>query len=248
MNLMVKSKVEVPELIEKRRGQIVKAAIDLFGKHGYHVTTIREIAGHADVSIGTIYQYVSDKEDVLFLALIQVLDDYLRTIPDALEGVVDPLARFQAAVYAYCAVNGERIDATLLAYRETKSLRKARRNLIKQKEIETNKLIAACIEDCIAAGLFYNVDVELFTYQIVMFSHSWALKAWRFRRLMSLNEYVGRGLNLMLNSVLTESGKKAFFDLMRTQAETAKMALPAVDGSRRRRVRVRARSGPSFGS
>src|SRR3974377_1690933 len=146
MSLTVKSKVEVPELIEKRRGQIIKAAIDLFGKRGYHVTTIREIAGHADVSIGTIYQYVSDKEDVLFLALIQVLDDYLRTIPDALEGVVDPLARFQAAVYAYCAVNGERIDATLLAYRETKSLRKTRRNLIKQKEIETNKLIAAFIE------------------------------------------------------------------------------------------------------
>jgi hypothetical protein len=50
---------------------------------------------------------------------------------------------------------------------------------------------------------------------------------------VSLNEYVARGLNLMLNSVLTESGKKAFFDLKRTQAETA------VDGSHRRRVRAR---------
>jgi hypothetical protein len=105
--------------------------------------------------------------------------------------------------------------------------------LIKQKEIETNKLIATCIEDCIAAGLFNDVDVELFTHQIVMFSHSRALKAWRFHRLMSLNEYVARGLNLMLNSVLTESGKKAFFDLKRTQAETV------VDGSHRRRVRAR---------
>jgi AcrR family transcriptional regulator len=75
MSLTVKSKVEVPELIEKRRGQIIAAAIELFGKNGYHSTTIRDIAKRAEVSIGTIYQYVSDKEDVLFLALIEVLDD-----------------------------------------------------------------------------------------------------------------------------------------------------------------------------
>lgn len=210
MNLMVKSKVEVPELIEKRRGQIVKAAINLFGKRGYHVTTIRDIAGQANVSIGTIYQYVTDKEDVLFLALIEVLDSYLRCIPAALEGVVDPLTRFQVAVHAYCAVNGEKIDATVLAYRETKSLRKQRRILIMQKEIETNKLIAACIEDCISAGLFNKIDVELFTYQIVMFSHSWALKAWHFHGLMSLDDYVERGLKLMLNSVLTPKGEQVY--------------------------------------
>lgn len=239
MNLMVKSKVDVPGLIEKRRGQIVKAAIHLFGKHGYHVTTIRDIAEHAKVSIGTIYQYVSDKEDVLFLALIEVLDGYLRCIPTALDGVVDPLTRFQVAVHAYCAVNGEKIDATLLAYRETKSLRKARRILIMQKEVETNKLITACIEDCIAAGLFNAIDVELFTYQIVMFSHSWALKAWRFHRLMSLDDYVERGLNLMLKSVLTAKGAQVFGQMDRKQVGGAKSSSAAADAALARWARRR---------
>lgn len=239
MNLMVKSKVDVPELIEKRRGQIVKAAIHLFGKRGYHVTTIRDIAGNANVSIGTIYQYVSDKEDVLFLALIEVLDSYLRCIPAALEGVVDPLARFQVAVHAYCTVNGEKIDATVLAYCETKSLRKARRSVIMQKELETNKLIAACIEDCIAAGLFNAVDVELFTYQIVMFSHSWALKAWRFHRLMSLDDYVERGLNLMLNSVLTPKGEQVYSQMERLQGGGANSSPTAAGAAQARRARRR---------
>lgn len=239
MNLIVKSKVDVPELIEKRRRQIVKAAIHLFGKRGYHVTTIRDIAGHANVSIGTIYQYVSDKEDVLFLALIEVLDGYLRCIPAALDGVVDPLTRFQVAVHAYCAVNGENVDATLLAYRETKSLRKARRNLIMQKEVETNKLIAACIEDCIAAGLFNAIDIELFTYQIVMFSHSWALKAWRFHRLMSLDDYVERGLDLMLNSVLTAKGSQVFAQMDRIQIGGAKSSSAAADAAQLRLARHR---------
>lgn len=211
MVAIVKSKVEVPELVEKRRAQFIDAAINLFGKHGYHVTTIREIAEAAGVSIGLIYQYVQDKEDILFLALVEVLDSYKRQIPLALEGIEHPVERLGAAVHAYCRVNDANVNATVLAYRETKSLRKERRALIQQKELETNALITECINDCIEAGFFEpDVDVELLTYQIVMFSHAWALKAWRFRAMMSVDEYVDRGLNLMLHSVLSAKGKRLF--------------------------------------
>ena len=98
------------------------------------------------------------------------------------------------------------VDATVLAYRETKSLRKARRNVIKQKEADTNALLARYVEDCIAEGLFdKRLDVALFVYQIVMFAHAWALKAWHFRPRMSVDEYVARGLDLMLNPLLAAS-------------------------------------------
>jgi AcrR family transcriptional regulator len=208
---LVKSKVEIPELVEKRRGQFIDAAITLFGKQGYHVTTIREIAVAAGVSIGLIYQYVEDKEDILFLALVEVLESYKRQIPLALQDIEHPLDRISGAVHAYCRVNDENVNATVLAYRETKSLRKERRVLIQEKELETNALITACIDDCIASGYFEpDVDVEMLTYQVVMFSHAWALKAWRFRPMMTLSEYVNRGLNLMLRSVLSAKGKRFF--------------------------------------
>jgi len=38
--------------------------VELYGKQGYHVTTIKEVAQRAKVSVGLIYQYVQDKEDV----------------------------------------------------------------------------------------------------------------------------------------------------------------------------------------
>ena len=205
----VKSKVEVPELIERRRAQFIDAAIGLFGQHGYHVTTIKQIADAAGVSIGLIYQYVQDKEDILFLALIHVLDSYKQHIPQALEGIEAPLDRFRAAVHAYCQVNADNVNGTILAYRETKSLRKQRRLLIQQKETETNALIASCIEDCLEAKLFNPVDVELLTYQVVMFCHAWALKAWHFRGRMSVDEYVERGIALMMNPILSPKGKRA---------------------------------------
>lgn len=199
----VKSRVEDRALVDRRRRQIVNAAIERFGKRGYHATTISDIAQRAGVSVGLIYQYFGDKEDVLFLAILEVLDSYLEHIPRSAGSSGDPLERFRAAVHAYCRVIDANVDATVLAYRETKSLRKARRNLIKQKEHETNALIAACINDCIRAGLFEKIDVELLTYQIVMFAHAWALKAWHFRGKMSVDQYVDRGLGVMLNQILT---------------------------------------------
>jgi AcrR family transcriptional regulator len=204
----VKSKVEDRALVGRRRQQIVKAAIERFGKQGYHATTISDIAERAGVSVGLIYQYFGDKEDVLFLAIVDVLDSYLERIPLAVGGSGDPLERFRAAVHAYCSVIDANVDATVLAYRETKSLRKARRNLIKQRESETNALIAGCVRECIRAGVFARVDVELLTYQIVMFAHAWALKAWHFRGKMTVDQYVDRGLEVMLNQVLATRGRR----------------------------------------
>ena len=208
MSVKVVSKVEIPALVEKRQHQILHAAIELYGKQGYHGTTIREVAERAKVSVGLIYQYVQDKEDVLYLALNEVLDSYQREIPLALEGLDDPMERFCAAVRAYGHVIDARIDATVLVYRETKWLRRARRDVIKQKEAMTNKLISDCVEDCVREGLFDAVDVELLTYQIVMFCHAWALKAWHFRGRMSIDEYVDRGLRLMLDPLITREGAR----------------------------------------
>jgi TetR/AcrR family transcriptional regulator, cholesterol catabolism regulator len=209
MGVAVVSKVEIPELVAKRQTQILRAAIELYGRQGYHVTTMSEVAQRAQVSVGLIYQYVQDKEDVLFLALAEVLDSYLREIPLALQGLSEPMERFCAAVHAYGRVIDGRIDATLLVYRETKSLGRQRRDLIKAREIESNTLISECIQDCVRAGLFDEVDVEMLTYIIVMFCHAWALKSWRFRGRLTIEQYVDRGLKLMLHSVVTTRGKRS---------------------------------------
>ena len=166
------------------------------------------MAERAHVSIGLIYQYVSDKEDLLFLALQEVLEAYQRQIPLALEGISEPLHRLCTAVHTHCRINGDAVDATVLAYRETKSLRRERRNTIKQKELDANKLIAACVRDCIDSGLFSDIDIDMFVYQIVMFSHAWALKAWYFGKHMDVGTYVDRGLKLMLRGVLTAAGER----------------------------------------
>jgi len=203
----IESRVSDPRLIEERRRQILTAATKLFSQQGYYRTTIQAIARRAGVSTGLIYQYFHDKDDVLFLTLVTVLDTYEQEIPKDIEGVEEPLERLCRAFYAYCRVVDRLLDATVLAYRSTKSLKPHRRHVIKERETATNRLLEACLEAAIAADLIRPVNVFLFTYQLVHFCHAWALKQWAFRARYDLDSYVAEGIGLLIEPFLTGTGR-----------------------------------------
>jgi len=49
----------------ERRAQILRAALEVFSRRGFHGATIREIASTAGLAEGTIYLYFPSKQDVL---------------------------------------------------------------------------------------------------------------------------------------------------------------------------------------
>ncbi len=53
------------ERAEERRGQILRAALDVFSRKGFHGATIKEISSVAGLAEGTIYLYFPNKQEVL---------------------------------------------------------------------------------------------------------------------------------------------------------------------------------------
>lgn len=221
MDIIIESSIEDPERIERRREQIIKAAVERFAIDGYHRTTIKDIADAAGFSSGLIYSYVKDKEDVLFLVFMSIFRTYQREIPRRLEAVTDPLQRFCTAVRAYCEAVDRNVGATVVGYRESASLRPELRKAIQKMELETNKLISGPIEECIEAGYFRTVNVDLLTFRLVFLAHGWALKHWHFARVISLDGYIEEGLNSFLNDLLTPSGWKHRKSLATAESEGA---------------------------
>jgi len=199
--------VEDPKLVERRREQIVSAATKLFSDRGFYKTTIKDIAKLAGISPGLVYLYVREKEDVLLLVLLQVVDAYAREIPKAIEGVTDPLDRLTLAVDAYCRVVDRHRSSTVLAYRSTKSLSPERRLLIQERELATNSIICDALTACIEQGLVRPVNVDVLSYQLVLVAHGWALKSWFFKSRLTLDEYIVASLDNVLAGILTEDGR-----------------------------------------
>ena len=65
LELMVYRKTKATEeRKEARRRLILDSATRLFGKHGYHATTVPMIVAEAESSTGSFYMYFRNKEDV----------------------------------------------------------------------------------------------------------------------------------------------------------------------------------------
>ena len=207
---LVKSQVEDVDLVTQRRTQFVRTAIKLFSRKGYHATTVKEIAEATGVSPGLIYQYVTDKEDILFLAIQLIVHTNKRALPAAMDTVAHPVHKFVAGFKAYCSVIDANRDATMLTYRATKSLRADQREAIKNMEIETNELIGRCAQLCVDGGYFRPINIELFVYHTIMIAHTWALKHWRFKDTTTFDEYVATNLDFLMRSVVTEAGWSAY--------------------------------------
>ncbi len=199
----VKTSVGDPKLVAERRSQILRAAVKLFSDKGYYRTTILDIAKAAGISSGLIYQYFGEKEDVLCLSLMLVIDTYEQEIPPAIEGITDPITRLCEAIAAYCRIIDRNREATLLAYRSTKSLPAERRAPILEGEQRSNAIIRECLQGCIDAGYTQSMDVDLHVYQIVMFCHTWALKYWSLKQKYDIDRYIAGGIDLLVKPFLT---------------------------------------------
>src|SRR5580698_10154967 len=80
----------------ERLTQILLAARKLFERHGYHSTTMQDIAAQAGMSVGLIYQYAAYKQEVLLLVITEILEGYAREVPAAIASHDDPVDRLAA--------------------------------------------------------------------------------------------------------------------------------------------------------
>jgi AcrR family transcriptional regulator len=60
------------EKSERSRRQVLDAALQLFSRHGYRATSVRDIADAAGVSTGNVYHHFPDKETI-FKTLLEEL-------------------------------------------------------------------------------------------------------------------------------------------------------------------------------
>jgi AcrR family transcriptional regulator len=95
-----------------RREQVLKCAVRVFSRKGYHATTVSDIIAEAGVARGTFYLYFKSKRNIFD----ELLDDYLQRIlsqvrrVDMSEGAEPPLDQMRGEV--------ERILGVLLGSRE----------------------------------------------------------------------------------------------------------------------------------
>ncbi|OGP52068.1 MAG: hypothetical protein A2Y79_12245 [Deltaproteobacteria bacterium RBG_13_43_22] len=76
----VQSNIKNKDLISKRRKQIIDAASRLFFEKGFDQTTMREISRASGLTMGSLYDYVRSKDDILVLVYKDVVERFRLSI------------------------------------------------------------------------------------------------------------------------------------------------------------------------
>lgn len=197
MSDAIKSSIKDSNLVEKRRNQIVKASIQLFKQKGFTKTTTREIAEASGFSIGTLYEYVRTKEDVLLL----VFDTINRNVYDRLEEVIDiknrSLENLLKVIEAYYRLTDQLQEEVLILYQELKSLPQDQREKVLQKEVEmVDKVKEAIIAS--APSPIDEKDALLIANNIFVQGHMWGFRRWSLQKQFTLEEYIERQIDFVL--------------------------------------------------
>jgi AcrR family transcriptional regulator len=110
---------------------IKAAALRTFREHGYHGTSVREIANAAGISVAGLYHHFSTKLEILFALLTRVMGDLIDATEAALDDAGDdPTEQLRAVVTAHVRFHTERQDDSFVGNTELRSLNPEMRAII----------------------------------------------------------------------------------------------------------------------
>jgi AcrR family transcriptional regulator len=74
-----------PDVSEKRRNQILEAALKVFTKLGFQQARMDDIVEESGLSKGSLYWYFKNKDDIIYSTLERMLDNELKEVDKLVE-------------------------------------------------------------------------------------------------------------------------------------------------------------------
>lgn len=200
--LYVQTNVKDENLIELRREQIVSGALKLFKEKGFHKATTREIAKAAGFSIGTLYEYIRTKEDVLYLVCDSIYNRVMDKISviSTKRGTIEELKN---AITQYFLLMDSMVDEYTIMYQESKTLSKEALQYALSKELEMVEVFEKILSNCVKSNQLKLTKEEIYlaANHIVVQGQSWAFRKWALHKHFTIEQFIEMQTKLCLEGI-----------------------------------------------
>jgi AcrR family transcriptional regulator len=195
----VETAVKDENRVRDRRQQLIDAAVRVFMEKGFHETTVRDIGKAADLTQGTIYNYVRSKDDILYLACDHVVTAYQDAVRHSLASLGEREDALEAILRAVIETMYDYQDYILLIYHESHALNRDSLHSILARVEEfvdfiKEAMAAAGVHD---SGTTMHIWANIVTFLPTMV----ALRRWLLRRVQSREEVIDALVVFMLKGL-----------------------------------------------
>jgi TetR/AcrR family transcriptional regulator, cholesterol catabolism regulator len=185
---LIDSRVKDLKALQGGRDRLLAGARECFYKKGYGGTSVSEIAKTAGVSIGSFYQYVRSKEDLLWLLAEDVNSKVEIALKEASVDSKDELTALHDGIAAFIRVSDENHHHMEIFFTDFKHMPDACKQRVLERDRELVERFSVIVRRGKKKGEFGNVNPRFVGVLVEMMATTWVLKRGILK--MSLDEYI----------------------------------------------------------
>ena len=185
-----------------RRDQILEEAARLFGRRGYHATSMRDIGEAAGMLAGSLYAHIRSKEDLLYEVVLRAANRFLNEVGAIAGEDASAQERLRRAMRAHVAVVASNVDAAWAFHHEWKALSGDRLEEVRRLRRRYERLWDGIVRDLPGAG-----DTR-FARLLVLSAANWTYTWYRPDGPLAPDEVADRFTDLLLAGLGTKEVKE----------------------------------------
>lgn len=153
-------------------GQLTAAAIrteaaHLFASQGYAGTSLRDVAAKVGIKVGSLYNHISSKQELLLSVMGHTMDDLAERMQEAVGSRTDTLGKLTAFVELHIRFHAERAQEVFIGNSELRSLDDESRRQITEKRKRYRSQLEDLITKAGEEGSAEIINARVHTYSIV---------------------------------------------------------------------------------
>jgi AcrR family transcriptional regulator len=217
--------VAVPQ--RQREADLLFAATRLFRMRGFHATSMQDLGEALGMNRGSLYHYISSKDDLLWMVLTRALDLLEARVVPVIESDAPPPERLRLAIREHLRVAADHADELSLIQIELRSLSAERRRAMLARRDAYEARWRAAIGAGIADGSLRPFDERLAGIGILSVSN-WFTQWYRVDGPLGVDEIAEQFWDLFLGGLQPRAGDPA----ARADGGRAPDRLTAQEGAR----------------
>ncbi|QXW01304.1 MULTISPECIES: TetR/AcrR family transcriptional regulator [Rhodococcus] len=147
---------------------IREAAAKLFYSHGYEATSLRAVASEVGIQVGSLYNHISGKDELLSDIMISVMDELLESVHEAIaQAKPGAVNKFKAAVDCHIRYHAEHAREVFIGNSELRALSAEDLDEVLGKREEYEKLIQSLVKNVAKETGADVLDAKLQTYSVL---------------------------------------------------------------------------------
>jgi TetR/AcrR family transcriptional regulator, cholesterol catabolism regulator len=151
-----------------REAEVLDAAIDVFWRKGYSAASVQEVADAVGVLKGSLYHYISSKEELLFRIFDGSHQDALAIMEEVSALDVGPLERLHEYVVRFVTYYVENIKRVGLYYREWRFIEGEHAKDLREQRRDYDRFLMGLIDEAQARGeIPASVDPKLTAFYLM---------------------------------------------------------------------------------